>query len=152
MDKKLLQNKRSFLFFFCLIWIIVGFGFTYFRFGFIPPDGVQIISALLGFILVGFSSGLLVYHYRSHPHRKVFFSFYVLSMPCIYYFTIVGPLMLSILPFTAIPGVLMYFLLIPIAMGIWGFLATMIIFTVIQSLLNLLYKLKVLFKRVKRKS
>lgn len=133
-----------------LVWVIIGFGFTYFRFGFIPPDGVQIVSALLGFILIGFFSGLLVYQYCSHPQRKLFFSVYVLSMPCIYYFAIVGPLMLGILPLTKIPGILMYFLLIPIAMGIWGFLATMIIFTVIQSLLNLLYRLKVFYKRVKQ--
>ncbi len=107
------------------IWPIVALGVTFARFGELPGNGEQeVAAAVLGFLLVGLLSGLvLISLLRRTASRSgsVFIVVgYVLAAPFGYVFGIVGPLALEAFGVAWLPNVVDYFLLFPLAVGLYG--------------------------------
>ncbi len=105
-------------------WPIVALGVTFARFGELPGNSEQVAAAVLGFLLVGVLSGLvLISLLRRMVSRSgsVFVVVgYVLAAPFGYVFGIVGPLALEGFGVTWLPDGINYFLLFPLAIGLYG--------------------------------
>jgi hypothetical protein len=108
-------------------WWLVALVAPYLRFGHWPAgaDAEDTASLLLGFLLVGVISGLvlisLLRRMRSRLGRVLVIASYTLAAPFGYFFGIVGPQILE-----GIPGArllsesIIYFLLYPLAIGLYG--------------------------------
>ena len=98
---------------------------TFLRFGELPGDGEQIATALLGFLLVGAISGLVLISVLKLTARLsgrvLVIAGYTLAAPFGYVFGIVGPLTLEVLGGAQLPSSIDYFLLFPLAIGLYGF-------------------------------
>jgi len=105
-------------------WPLVAFVVTFLRFGELPGDGEQIAAALLGFLLVGVISGLalisVLRRTRSRLGRVLVIAGYTLAAPFGYVFGIVGPLTLEVFGGAQVPTSIDYFLLFPLAIGLYG--------------------------------
>lgn len=105
-------------------WPLVAFVVTFLRFGELPGDGEQIAAALLGFLLVGVISGLVLISVlrrtRSRLGRVLVIVGYTLAAPFGYVFGIVGPLTLEVFGGAQVPTSIDYFLLFPLAIGLYG--------------------------------
>jgi hypothetical protein len=80
-------------------WPLVAFGVTFLRFGELPGDGEQVAAAVLGFLLVGVLSGLVLISLLRRTASRSTSAFvvggYVLAAPFDYVLGIVGPLSLE---------------------------------------------------------
>src|SRR3712207_9466823 len=76
-------------------WPLVALGVTFLRFGELPGDGDQIAAAVLGFLLVGVLSGLVLISVLRRTVSRSTSAFvvggYVLAAPFGYVLGIVGP-------------------------------------------------------------
>ena len=104
-------------------WPLVALVVTFLRFGELP-DGEQIAAALLGFLLVGVISGLVLISVlrrtRSRLGRVLVIAGYTLAAPFGYVFGIVGPLTLEVFGGAQVPTSIDYFFLFPLAIGLYG--------------------------------
>ena len=104
-------------------WPLVALVVTFLRFGELP-DGEQIAAALLGFLLVGVISGLVLISVlrrtRSRLGRVLVIAGYTLAAPFGYVFGIVGPLTLEVFGGAQVPASIDYFFLFPLAIGLYG--------------------------------
>lgn len=105
-------------------WPLVAFVVTFLRFGELPGNGEQIAAALLGFVLVGVISGLvLISVLRRTTNRSgkvLVIAGYILAAPFGYVFGVVGPLTLEVFVGTSSPASVTYFLLFPLTIGLYG--------------------------------
>ena len=105
-------------------WALVALVVTFLRFGELPGDGEQIVIALLGFLLVGAISGLVLISVLRRTARRsgrmLLIAGYTLAAPFGYVFGIVGPLTLEVFGGAQLPGSIDYFLLYPLAIGLYG--------------------------------
>jgi hypothetical protein len=105
-------------------WALVALVVTFLRFGELPGDGEQIVIALLGFLLVGAISGLVLISVLRRTARRsgrmLLIAGYALAAPFGYVFGIVGPLTLEVFGGAQLPGSIDYFLLYPLAIGLYG--------------------------------
>ena len=105
-------------------WALVALVVTFLRFGELPGDGEQIVIALLGFLLVGAISGLVLISVLRRTARRsgrmLIIAYYTLAAPFGYVFGIVGPLTLEVFGGAQLPGSIDYFLLYPLAIGLYG--------------------------------
>jgi hypothetical protein len=105
-------------------WALVALVVTFLRFGELPGDGEQIVIALLGFLLVGAISGLVLISVLRRTARRsgkmLLIAGYTLAAPFGYVFSIVGPLTLEVFGEAQLPGSIDYFLLYPLAIGLYG--------------------------------
>ena len=105
-------------------WPLVALVVTLLRFGELPGDGEQIAAALLGFLLVGVISGLVLISVlrrtRSRLGRVLVTAGYTLAAPFGYVFGVVGPLTLEVFGGAQVPTSIDYFLLFPLAIGLYG--------------------------------
>ncbi len=107
------------------IWPIVALGVTFARFGELPGNGEQeVAAAVLGFLLVGVLSGLvlisLLRRMASRSGSVFIVVGYVLAAPFGYVFGIVGPLTLEVFGGAQVPTSIDYFFLFPLAIGLYG--------------------------------
>ncbi len=106
------------------LWPLVALGVTFVRFGDLPGGGEQIAAAVLGFLLVGVLSGLvlvsLLRRAESRWGRAVVVVGYLLAAPLGYVFGIVGPLTLEAFGSAWQPDGVVYFLAFPLAIGLYG--------------------------------
>ena len=107
-----------------IAWALVALVVTFLRFGEWPGDGEQITIALLGFLLVGVISGLVLISVPRRTARRsgrmLVIAGYTLAAPFGYVFGIVGPLTLEVLGGAQLPSSIDYFLLFPLAIGLYG--------------------------------
>ncbi len=107
-----------------IAWALVALVVTFLRFGELPGDGGQIAIALLGFLLVGAISGLVLISALKRTARRLgrmlLVVGYALAAPFGYVFGIVGPLALEVFGGAQLPGGIDYFLLYPLAIGLYG--------------------------------
>ncbi len=107
-----------------IAWALVALVVTFLRFGELPGDGEQIVIALLGFLLVGAISGLVLISVLRRTARRsermLLIAGYALAAPFGYVFGIVGPLTLEVFGGAQLPGSIDYFLLYPLAIGLYG--------------------------------
>jgi hypothetical protein len=107
-----------------IAWALVALVVTFLRFGELPGDGEQIVIALLGFLLVGAISGLVLISVLRRTARRsgkmLLIAGYTLAAPFGYVFSIVGPLTLEVFGEAQLPGSIDYFLLYPLAIGLYG--------------------------------
>ncbi len=105
-------------------WALVALIVTFLRFGELPGNGEQIVTALLGFLLVGAISGLVLISLLRRTVRRsgrmLVIVGYTLAAPFGYVFGIVGPLTLEGLGGAQLPSGIDYFLLYPLAIGLYG--------------------------------
>ena len=105
-------------------WPLVALVVTFLRFGELPGDGEQIVIALLGFLLVGAISGLVLISVLRRTARRsgrmLLIAGYTLAAPFGYVFGIVGPLTLEVFVGTSLPASVAYFLLFPLTIGLYG--------------------------------
>jgi hypothetical protein len=105
-------------------WALVALVVTFLRFGELPGDDEQIVIALLGFLLVGAISGLVLISVLRRTARRsgkmLLIAGYTLAAPFGYVFSIVGPLTLEVFGEAQLPGSIDYFLLYPLAIGLYG--------------------------------
>ena len=105
-------------------WALVALVVTFLRFGEFPGDGEQIVIALLGFFFVGAISGLLLVSLLRRTARRsgrmLVIAGYTLAAPFGYLFGIVGPLTLEGFGGVQLPSSIDYFLLYPLAIGLYG--------------------------------
>jgi len=105
-------------------WALVALVVTFLRFGELPGDGEQIVTALLGFLLVGAISGLvlisLLKRMARRSGRMLVIACYTLAAPFGYVFGTVGPLTLEVFGEAQLPNSIDYFLLYPLAIGLYG--------------------------------
>ena len=105
-------------------WPLAAFVVTFLRFGELPDDGEQIAAALLGFLLVGVITGLVLISVlrrtRSRLGRVLVIAGYTLAAPFGYVFGIVGPLTLEVFGGAQVPTSIDYFFLFPLAIGLYG--------------------------------
>ncbi len=105
-------------------WPVVALGVAFARFGELPGDGEQVVAAVLGFLLVGVLSGLVLVSLLRRTASRSASAFvvlgYVLAAPFGYVFGTVGPLALEAFGATRLPDGVDYFLLFPLAIGLYG--------------------------------
>ncbi len=105
-------------------WPLVALGVTFARFGELPGGGEQIAAAVLGFLLVGVLSGLVVISLLKRVESRWGRAFvvvgYLLAAPLGYMFGIVGPLTLEAFGPARPPDGVVYFLAFPLAIGLYG--------------------------------
>ena len=105
-------------------WALVALVVTFLRFGELPGGGEQIVTALLGFLLVGAISGLVLISLLRRTARRsgrmLVIAGYTLAAPFGYVFGIVGPLTLEGLGGAQLPRGIDFFLLFPLAIGLYG--------------------------------
>ena len=109
------------------LWPLVALGVTFVRFGELPGGGEQVAAAVLGFLLVGVLSGLVLISLLRRVESRWRSAFvlvgYFVAVPLGYAFGIVGPLALEAFVLARLPDGVVYFLLFPLAIGIYGSLA-----------------------------
>ncbi len=109
---------------FAIFWALVALVVTFLRFGELPGDSEQIFTALLGFFLAGAISGLVLISLLRRTSRRsgkmLVIVGYTLAAPFGYAFGIVGPLTLEGLGRAQLPSSIDYFLLYPLAIGLYG--------------------------------
>jgi hypothetical protein len=107
-----------------IFWPALALGVTFVRRGTLPGDGEQIAAGTLGFLLVGVLSGLvLIFLLRRATERsgRIFVVVgYALATPFGYALGIVGPLALEAFPGAQLPGSIVYLVLFPLAIGLYG--------------------------------
>lgn len=105
-------------------WPLAALVVTLLRFGELPEDGEQIAAALLGFLLVGAISGLVLISVLRRTTRRLgrvlVIAGYTLAAPFGYVFGIVGPLTLEVFSMAQLPSSIDYFLLFPLTIGLYG--------------------------------
>ena len=105
-------------------WPLVALVMTFLRFGELPGDGEQIAAALIGYLLVGAISGVVLISVLSRTTsglgRVLVIAGYTLGVPFGYFSGIVGPLTLEMFGKAQLPSSLGYFLLFPLAIGLYG--------------------------------
>ena len=105
-------------------WPLVAFGVTFLRFGELPGDGEQVAVAVLGFLLVGVLSGLVLISLLRRTASRSTSAFvvggYVLAAPFGYVLGIVGPLSLEAFGAGWLPRSMDYLLLFPLTVGFYG--------------------------------
>ena len=105
-------------------WSLVALGVTFLRFGELPGDGEQVAAAVLGFLLVGVLSGLVLISLLRRTASRSTSAFvvggYVLAAPFGYVLGIVGPLSLEAFGAGWLPMSMDYLLLFPLAVGFYG--------------------------------
>ena len=105
-------------------WPLVALGVTFLRFGELPGDGEQVAAAVLGFLLVGVLSGLVLISVLRRTASRSTSAFvvggYVLAAPFGYVLGIVGPLSLEAFGAGWLPMSMDYLLLFPLAVGFYG--------------------------------
>ena len=105
-------------------WPLVALGVTFLRFGELPGDGEQVVAAVLGFLLVGVLSGLVLISVLRRTASRSTSAFvvggYVLAAPFGYVLGIVGPLSLEAFGAGWLPMSMDYLLLFPLAVGFYG--------------------------------
>ena len=108
-------------------WPLLALGVTFLRFGEVPGDGEQIVAAVLGFLLVGALSGLVLVILLRRTANRATSAFvvggYVLATPFGYIFGILGPLSLEALGEGWLPRSIDYLLFFPLTIGFYGSLA-----------------------------
>ena len=105
-------------------WPLLALGVTFLRFGELPGDGDQIVAAVLGFLLVGVLSGLVLISVLRRTVSRSTSAFvvggYVLAAPFGYVLGIVGPLSLEAFGEGWLPKSMDYLLLFPLTVGFYG--------------------------------
>jgi NhaP-type Na+/H+ or K+/H+ antiporter len=105
-------------------WPLVAFGVTFLRFGELPGDGEQVAAAVLGFLLVGVLSGLVLISLLRRTATRSTSAFvvggYLLAAPFGYVLGIMGPLSLEALGAGWLPRSMDYLLLFPLTVGFYG--------------------------------
>jgi hypothetical protein len=105
-------------------WPLVALGVTFLRFGEFPGDGEQVAAAVLGFLLVGMLSGLVLISLLRRTASRATSAFvvggYVLAAPFGYIFGIVGPLSLEALSEGSLSRSIDYLLAIALTVGFYG--------------------------------
>ena len=105
-------------------WALVALVVTFLRFGELPGNGEQIVTALLGFLLVGAISGLVLLSVLRRTARRsgrmLVIASYTLAAPFGYVFGILGPLTLEVFGGAQLPSSVDYILLYPLAIGLYG--------------------------------
>ncbi len=105
-------------------WPLVALGVTFLRFGELPGDGEQVAAAVLGFLLVGVLSGLVLISVLRRTVSRSTSTFvvggYVLAAPFGYVLGIVGPLSLEAFGEGWLPKSMDYLLLFPLTVGFYG--------------------------------
>ena len=106
-------------------WPLVALGVTFLRFGELPGYGKQVAAAMLGFLLVGMLSGLVLISLLRRTASRATNPFvvggYVLAAPFGYIFGIVGPLSLEALGEGWLSRSIDYLLLaFPLTVGFYG--------------------------------
>ncbi len=105
-------------------WPLIALGVTFLRFGQLPGDGEQVAAAVLGFLLVGVLSGLVLISVLRRTASRSTSAFvvggYVLAAPFGYVLGIVGPLSLEAFGAGWLPMSMDYLLLFPLAVGFYG--------------------------------
>ena len=105
-------------------WPLVAFGVTFLRFGELPGDGEQVAAAVLGFLLVGVLSGLVLISLLRRTASRSTSTFvaggYLLAAPFGYVLGIVGPLSLEAFGAGWLPRSMDYLLLFPLTVGFYG--------------------------------
>jgi hypothetical protein len=105
-------------------WPLVAFGVTFLRFGELPGDGEQVAAAVLGFLLVGVLSGLVLISLLRRTASRSTSAFvvggYLLAAPFGYVLGIVGPLSLEAFGAGWLPRSMDYLLLFPLTVGFYG--------------------------------
>ncbi len=105
-------------------WPLAALVVTFLRFGELPGDGEEIAAALLGYLLVGVTSGFVLISVlrrtRSRLGRVLVIVGYTLGAPFGYFFGIVGPLTVEVFGGARLSSSIDYFLLFPLAIGLYG--------------------------------
>ena len=105
-------------------WPLVAFGVTFLRFGELPGDGEQVAAAVLGFLLVGVLSGLVLISLLRRTASRSTSAFvlgsYLRAAPFGYVLGIVGPLSLEAFGAGWLPRSMDYLLLFPLTVGFYG--------------------------------
>ncbi len=135
--------KRPYLWFFAVGWVILAVGITYARFGYLPGDWYEIAAAIEGFFLLGMLTGwIFLFFWRKAENRlaKVLIvTGYILAIPFTYWFGIIGPLTLEIIPILELPRPITFLILFPIAIAFWGPLPSTVLMAIgliIGNLIN----------------
>jgi hypothetical protein len=106
------------------LWPLLALGVTFVRFGELPGGGEQVAAGVLGFLLVGALSGLvlisLLRRVGSRWGRAFVLIGYLLAAPLGYVFGIAGPLALEAFGPAWLPDGVVYFLAFPLAIGLYG--------------------------------
>jgi hypothetical protein len=107
-----------------IAWPLLALGVTLVRFGHLPGDGKQVAAAVLGFLLVGALSGLvlifLARRLTDHSGRLLVAIGYIALAPFGYVFGIAGPLTLEAFDEVWLSDSINYFLLFPLLIGLYG--------------------------------
>jgi len=106
------------------LWPLLALGVTFVRFGELPGGGQQIAAAVLGFVLLGVLSGLVLISLLRRVESRLGRAFvvvgYLLAAPLGYVFGILGPLTLEAFGSTQTQDSAVYFLAFPLAIGLYG--------------------------------
>ena len=106
------------------LWPLFALGVTFVRFGELPGGGQQIAAAVLGFVLLGVLSGLVLISLQRRVESRWGRAFvvvgYLIAAPLGYVFGIVGPLTLEAFGSTQTQDGVVYFLVFPLAIGLYG--------------------------------
>ena len=106
------------------LWPLLALGVTFVRFGELPGGGEQLAAGMLGFLLVGALSGLvlisLLRRVESRWGRAFVLIGYLLAAPLGYVFSIAGPLALEAFGPAWLPDGVVYFFIFPLAIGLYG--------------------------------
>ncbi len=107
-----------------VLWPLVALAVTFARFGGLPGGGDQLATAVLGFLLVGILSGLVLVSLLRRVGERRGSAFvlggYLLAAPLGYVFGIAGPLALEAFGPAQLGDGVVYFVLFPLAIGFYG--------------------------------
>ena len=119
-----MRPSYSWVILFAGFWPLVALGVTFLRFGELPGDGEQVAAAVLGFLLVGVLSGLVLISLLRRTASRSTSAFvvggYLLAAPFGYVLGIVGPLSLEAFGAGWLPRSMDYLLLFPLTVGFYG--------------------------------
>ncbi len=106
------------------LWPLVALGVTFMRYGELPGGGEQIAAAVLGFLLVGVLSGLVLMSLLRRVQSRWRSAFvlvgYFVAAPLGYLGGIAGPLALEAFDLARLPDGVIYLLLFPLVIGLYG--------------------------------